>query len=124
MANEAMILPNIPITAPAYEDKGGSDSGSGQGKVYNVMIDGCTFRCSDSTYILDQAEEYNILLPFSCRAGSCSSCVGKIISGTVNQSDGSFLDKKQLDAGFVLLCCAYPTSDLYIESRAEEQLKS
>ncbi|GFM90604.1 MULTISPECIES: 2Fe-2S iron-sulfur cluster-binding protein [Pseudomonas] len=122
MAGGTITLPSIPVTAPAPGTPGGSGGGTGQ--VYNVTIDGCTFRCSDDAYILDQAEEYRLDLPYSCRAGSCSSCVGKIMGGTVNQSDGSFLDDDQLAEGFVLLCCAYPTSDVYIQAHAEEELTS
>lgn len=93
---------------------------------YKVMIesqDGSfEFDCEDDQYIIDAAEEQGVDLAYSCRAGACSTCCAKVLEGTLDQSDQSYLDDDQINDGFAMICVSYPTSDLKLQADAEDQL--
>ena len=90
---------------------------------YTISIEsGSSFECEDDVYILDAADAAGVDLPSSCRAGACSTCAGKILKGSVDQSDQSFLDDDQMGQGYALLCVSYPTSNCTIQSDSQNDL--
>lgn len=72
-----------------------------------VLMDGrrrtFTMRMNDDT-ILDAAATAGLDLPFSCRAGVCSTCRTKVVSGEVEMAQNYALEDWELEQGYVLAC--------------------
>ncbi len=69
--------------------------------------------------VLAAALRQGIVLPYSCRSGSCGTCKARLLAGSV---DYGVYEEKALSAaeragGKVLLCQAHALSDLEIEVR-------
>lgn len=79
-----------------------------------------TIEVPEDETILDVAEAQGIEIPYSCRGGACNSCVGKVVSGKVDQSEATVVDEDQQAAGWVCTCVAYPLSDLVVETHQQE----
>lgn len=93
-------------------------------KTYTVEIQHAgkthTLEVPEDQKILQVAEKAGIDLPNSCNAGVCTTCAAQILEGTVEQSEGMGVSPELQNEGYVLLCVAYPRSDLKIESDKEE----
>jgi ferredoxin len=84
-----------------------------QGSTYTVEV-------PEDKQILRVANAAGIELPSSCNAGVCTTCAGKIIEGKVDQADGMGVSPDLQAEGYVLLCVAYPRSNLKIETEKED----
>ncbi len=62
--------------------------------------------------LLEQGESAGLILPFSCRAGSCGRCKAKLISGEVKQDCADGLSANEQQQGYILLCCSSPLTDV------------
>ncbi|MBS0364764.1 MAG: 2Fe-2S iron-sulfur cluster binding domain-containing protein [Proteobacteria bacterium] len=72
-----------------------------------VLMDGRrrSFSMSrDDETVLDAAQRAGIELPFSCRAGVCSTCRTKVTAGEVEMAQNYALEDWELEQGYVLAC--------------------
>lgn len=58
----------------------------------------------NSETVLDAAARAGLDLPFSCRAGVCSTCRTKVVRGEVAMDQNYALEEWELEQGYVLAC--------------------
>ncbi|NES95766.1 MAG: 2Fe-2S iron-sulfur cluster binding domain-containing protein [Desertifilum sp. SIO1I2] len=81
-----------------------------------------TLEVPEDQTILSVADAAGLDLPSSCHAGVCTTCAAKILEGTVDQTDGMGVGTELQAEGYVLLCVAYPRSNLKIITEKEEEV--
>ncbi len=65
---------------------------------------------SDGTTVLEAAEQAGLDLPYSCRAGVCSTCRTRVVRGAVTMVTNYALEPWEVEAGYVLCCQALPAA--------------
>ncbi|CAA3011187.1 ferredoxin, root R-B2 [Olea europaea subsp. europaea] len=73
--------------------------------------------------ILSKALDSDLQVPYDCKLGVCMTCPARLLSGTVDQSEGMLSDDV-VERGYALLCVSYPRSDCHIRIIPEEELLS
>ncbi|MEM7795424.1 MAG: 2Fe-2S iron-sulfur cluster-binding protein [Cyanobacteria bacterium P01_C01_bin.118] len=86
-----------------------------QGSVQTIEVDA-------QQTILDAAQAAGLDLPTSCSAGVCTTCAALITEGSVSQVDGMGVSQELQDKGYALLCVAFPTSDIKLETEKEDEV--
>lgn len=90
--------------AAAAQPATGADPGMAE---VTVLMDGrrraFTMRMNGES-VLDGAARAGLDLPFSCRAGVCSTCRTKVVRGEVAMDQNYALEDWELEQGYVLAC--------------------
>lgn len=60
--------------------------------------------------VLDAAARAGLELPYSCRAGVCSTCRCKLLKGEVTMDNNMALEDWEVAEGYVLCCQSHPTT--------------
>jgi len=88
--------------SPPAEPSGAPDEAE-----VTVLMDGrrrsFTMRMNDEV-VLDAAMRAGLELPFSCRAGVCSTCRTKVVRGEVEMAQNYALEDWEVEQGYILAC--------------------
>ncbi|HEY6926337.1 MAG TPA: 2Fe-2S iron-sulfur cluster-binding protein, partial [Steroidobacteraceae bacterium] len=99
------VATTIPAPGPAGAQEEVRAS-PGEAEV-TVVMDGrrrtFTMRMNDEV-VLDAAMRAGLELPFSCRAGVCSTCRTKVVRGAVEMAQNYALEDWEVEQGYILAC--------------------
>ena len=84
------------------------------------MVKKVKITCDDIDYnietskditILELALENDIDAPYSCQGGICSTCLARIVKGSVTMDDNQILTDDEVEEGLILTCQSRITSN-------------
>jgi len=95
-----------------------------QYQVKNIST-GVIFTVNEGESVLTAALRQGVMLPYSCKNGTCGSCKGQLETGEVHYPfhPPLALSREEIGEGRALLCQAEPTGDLVIRAREIEAVR-
>jgi len=84
------------------------------------MVKTVKITCDDLEYNLDTTKDITILelalendvdAPYSCQGGVCSTCMARVIKGSVVMDNNQILTDEEVEEGLVLTCQSRITSN-------------
>jgi len=93
----------VPVAPPAAETRPTS---------VTIELNGRTdvARYRPGTTILQTARQLGMAPPFSCEAGSCATCMARLLEGKVEMYTNNALTDDELAEGWILTCQSVPTT--------------
>jgi ferredoxin len=69
----------------------------------------------EDRYILWEAEDQGLELPYACRMGCCTACTVRVREGEMYQPQSLGLSAELKARGYALMCVGFPLTDLVLE---------
>lgn len=93
----------------------GWPQGLSAGTLFEVEVEGRgTIRAAAGEPLLNSLERYGIVVPAVCRAGACSACRTRLLSGRVFQPASAAVRESDREHGYIHACVSYPLENLRI----------
>ncbi|HVL75390.1 MAG TPA: 2Fe-2S iron-sulfur cluster-binding protein [Noviherbaspirillum sp.] len=88
-----------------------------------IEPEGFEFDAQESQTLLESARRAGIILPASCRNGTCRTCLCRVASGTIRYAiEWPGVSREEKQEGYVLPCVAHPTSDVVLKVAAARKV--
>ncbi len=100
------VEPKVHEAAPAASPPATSGTATihlGRKKVEVPLVAGET--------LLESARRAGLSPPFSCEAGNCGTCIGKLTDGHATMRNNDVLEQDEIDDGYILTCQGVPDSE-------------
>ncbi len=82
---------------------------------FDVEVEGRgSIRAAAGEPLLNSLERYGVVVPAVCRAGECSACRIRLLSGKVFMPASTGLRESDREHGYIHACVSYPLEDLRI----------
>lgn len=84
-----------------------------KGSEVTVLLDGRATELTlppNTDSILDAVRALRSEVPYACKNGVCGTCRCTLVEGTVEMAQNYALEADEVEAGYVLACQSYPTS--------------
>ncbi len=75
-----------------------------------------TIEVAEDEYILEEAEDAGLTLPYDCRSGTCVTCMQMCLEGEIDQDLAFALDDEDAEKGYRLICIGSPLSDVVLDA--------
>ena len=87
-----------------------------------ILFKNKKYQCRDSETLLESLQRQGVEMSFSCRKGSCQTCVLKCISGDIPEESQNNLRPALVNNGYFMPCVCVPQGDMVIEDVAHSDL--
>ncbi len=98
---------SVQTSPPAQAERASAAPAAADMAEVTVLMDGrrrsFTMKMNDEV-VLDAAMRAGLELPFSCRAGVCSTCRTKVVRGEVEMAQNYALEDWEVQQGYILAC--------------------